>query len=334
VILLDRTQLGPGEACLAQLLLQAPVLVLRGDRFILRQFSPVNTIGGGVVLDNQAKRHSKKQPANLGLLNAFEGGSSEEILAKLCDEGDKELTLEQIVSRTGWLSVEVEDAGDKLAQAGKVKILRRPGEGGFLVMSAAELAACVRQMKEEVEKFHTANPLSRGISKEELRARVSRRSREGAVFGAALEELVSRGELELSGDVVKRGGREIQLSAEEARAKEQIEQAFAEAGLTVPPVKDVLGRLAVEDKRAQKILQILFRERVLVKVAEDLIFHETGIGKLRGMLFEYKQKKGARLTIAAFKELSGVSRKYAIPLLEYLDRERVTRRVGDERLIL
>jgi selenocysteine-specific elongation factor len=188
-------------------------------------------------------------------------------------------------------------------------------------------------VKAEVEKSHAANPLAPGISKEELRERVTRRAEEGAVFRAALEGLVAAGELVQAGDLVKRAGREIELTQEEARAKEQIEQAFARAGLATPPVKDVLGKLAVDGKRAQKILLILLREQVLVRVTEELIFHRTAIAELRRKLAEYKKKNGERLPIAAFKELSGVSRKYAIPLLEYLDRERVTRRVGDARVI-
>ena len=144
---------------------------------------------------------------------------------------------------------------------------------------------------------------------------------------------MAAGELAQAGDLVKRAGREIELTPEEARAKGQIEEAFARAGLTVPPVKEVLSKLAVDGKRAQKILLMLLRERVLVKVTEDLIFHRTAMEALRGKLTEYKKKNGERLPIAAFKELSGVSRKYAIPLLEFLDRERVTRRVGDERVI-
>ncbi len=104
--------------------------------------------------------------------------------------------------------------------------------------------------------------------------------------------------------------------------------------LAVPPVKEVLAKLSVEERRAQKILQLLLREQVLVKVAEDLLFHRAAIAQLRELLSGYKKQKGERLPIAAFKELTGISRKYAIPLLEYLDRERVTRRVGDERVIL
>lgn len=166
-----------------------------------------------------------------------------------------------------------------------------------------------------------------------MRERVARRAGEAAAFRAALEDLVAARDLTQTGDLIKRAGREITLTPDEARAKEQIEQAFARAGLTAPSVKDVLASLAVEGKRAQKILQILLRERVLIKVTEELVFHCAAMQELRGKLAEYKEKNGEHLPIAAFKELSGVSRKYAIPLLEYLDRERVTRRVGDARVI-
>jgi selenocysteine-specific elongation factor len=201
------------------------------------------------------------------------------------------------------------------------------------VVSTEELKALALAVKTEVEKWHVANPLAPGISKEELRERVTRRKDEAVVFRAALEDLVAASELAMAGDLVKRAGREIELTPEESRAKQQIEQVFVRAGLAVPSVKDVLDKLTVEAKRAHKILQILLRERALIKVSDDLIFHRAAIEELRGKLAAYKQKNGEKLPIAAFKELSGVSRKYAIPLLEYLDRERVTRRVGDERVI-
>jgi len=134
--------------------------------------------------------------------------------------------------------------------------------------------------------------------------------------------------------MVKRAGQEITLLPEEARAKEQIEAAFSAAGLKVPSLEEVLAKLPVEKGRAQKLLQMLLREQKLVKVTEGLVFHRAALDALRGMLEGYKKAKGSRLPIGAFKDLTGVTRKYAIPLLEYLDRERVTRRVGDERAIL
>jgi len=133
---------------------------------------------------------------------------------------------------------------------------------------------------------------------------------------------------------VKRPGAQISLTAEEARAKEQIEKAFASAGLAVPTVKEVLGQLTIESRRAEKILQILLRERVVIRVSPELIFHAAALDKLPELLKGYKKAKGERIGVPAFKEITGVTRKYAIPLLEYLDRQRMTRRVGDERVIL
>src|SRR4029077_1705177 len=153
------------------------------------------------------------------------------------------------------------------------------------------------------------------------------------VFQAALDDLVRTKVVSVSGDLVQRAGREIALSADEARAKDLIEKEFERAGLTVPSFAAVLEKLPVEPGRAQKILQILLREKVLVKVADDLVFHRSAVARLREVLAQYRKERGEKLPIPAFKGLTGVTRKYAIPLLEYLDREHVTRRVGDDRVI-
>ena len=133
---------------------------------------------------------------------------------------------------------------------------------------------------------------------------------------------------------MKRAGSEVTLQPEEAKAKDQIEAAFAAAGLEAPSVKEVLARLAIETKRAERLLQILLRGKNLVRVSPELIFHRQALAQLKQRLASYKKSKGERISVPAFKDLAGVTRKYAIPLLEYLDRERVTRRAGDERVIL
>ena len=122
------------------------------------------------------------------------------------------------------------------------------------------------------------------------------------------------------------------MKDEEADSKRLIEQAFAAAGLKVPALKDVLASLKVDRVRAQQIVTLLLRERVLLKLSEELVFHRDALERLRQQVAEYK-KISPRIDVAKFKELTGVSRKYAIPLLEYLDREHVTRRVGDVREI-
>jgi len=184
-----------------------------------------------------------------------------------------------------------------------------------------------------VERFQKENPLLPGILREDLRTSLGKRVR-SETFRAALEELAAEKKLDAQGELVKKTGSEIALLPEEAKAKEQIEAAFALASLAVPSVKEVLAKLTVESKRAEKLLQILLRDKHLVRVSPELIFHRQALAQLKEQLSVYKKAKGDRINVPAFKELTGITRKYAIPLLEYLDRERVTRRAGDERVIL
>jgi len=192
---------------------------------------------------------------------------------------------------------------------------------------------------EQLEQFHAANPLAPGMTKEDLRGRLALRAGEREslpsppLFKAVLQWLGAQGKLELRGETVVLAGREIQLSAEEAAAKEQISRAFERAGLAVPSAKEVLGRLLIDRARAEKILQILRKEGMLVRIADDLIFHRAALEKLREILARRKEQSN-RINVSIFKELTGLTRKYAIPLLEYLDRERLSRRDGDERVIL
>jgi selenocysteine-specific elongation factor len=330
VVLLEGKELRPGHSALAQLRLDAPVLVLPGDRFILRQFSPVVTIGGGVVLENLAPRHKQRDSGVIGYLTTLERGTRAEILAAMAARAPDSLDVARIIGRTGWLESEILEAAAQLNAAGKLRVLTQQP----LAIAAAETVARVAaQAFSAMEVFHRANPLMEGMSKEDLRVRAAPKA-SAELFRAALDDLAAAGKLTVAGDLARRAGREIALQPEEARAKEQIAGEFARAGLTVPSVKEVLARLSVEARRAQKILQILLREKVLVKVSGDLVFHREAIDRLRQLLADYKKQKGERLAIAAFKEMTGISRKYAIPLLEYLDRENVTRRVGDERVIL
>ena len=330
VILLGRTELAPGDSAFAQLRLNDPVLILPGDRFILRQFSPVVTIGGGVALDVLAERHRFRDASVIPFLETLERGDRADILSGLADVSPRGLKLTQIISRTGWLEEEVIEPARLLAQQGKLRIV---SEKPLIIVSSELLANCRSRIRTEVEAFHHDHPLLEGIPKEDLRARTA----SGVfpeVFDDALGQLATENWLTLSGDTVKRAGRSIPLQPDEALAKQKIEDAFARNGLTVPSVKEVLAGLPVETHRAEKIFQLLLREQILVKVADDLVFHRDALARLRQLLANYKERSGDRLPIAAFKDLTGVTRKYAIPLLEYLDRTRITRRLGDERVIL
>src|SRR5580704_9413163 len=329
IFIFGQSELAPGQNALAQMRLHDQVLVLPGDRFIVRQFSPVTTIGGGTVLDALARRPMVRDTGRVAFLETLERGDRVEILAAMAERALGGIGFQDIAARTAWLDDEIREVARKLTASGRVKNIAEP----LILIPAKAFEEARQKIAARVERFHKENSLLPGISREDLRSSLGRRVR-AETFRAALEELAAQKKLELQGELVKRTGSSIHLDPDETRAKEQIEAAFAGAGLTVPAVKEVLGTLPVEAQRAEKILQMLLRDKNLVRITPELIFHRDALAHLKQRLFTYKKTKGERISVPIFKELTGISRKYAIPLLEYLDRERVTRRAGDERVIL
>ena len=330
VNLLDANQLAPGGTAVAQLRFDAPTVVLPSDRFIIRQFSPVITVGGGIVLDALAPRHKKSEDGVTQFLATLESGNHQEVLRAIIATDASGADLAQLVARTGWLEREVRGSARKLADEKQIKLV---SEQPWIAISSEAMSALLLTLEREVNDFHAANPLVPGIASQELRGRIARRLRP-EVFRAALDEIVRQGRITIAGDTVQRAKREISLSEQESKAKEQIAREFERAGLAAPAVTEVLSRVAVDSARARTLLQLLIREKTLVKVTEEMIFHSTALARLTSLLAGYKRAHGERLPIAAFKELAGISRKHAIPLLEYMDRVRLTRRAGDERVIL
>ena len=330
VALFGGKQLRPGDSDLVHFRLRDPLPLLPGDCFIVREFSPVITIGGGVVLDAHARRPRAKDVTRPEFLRVLESGNRNQILNWMTERSLFGLEIAEIRARTGWSDQVITETAESTVSSGQlVQVATEP----LFLIDRARFEVLRTRILEQVEKFHKGNPLSPGLPREELRAALGRRIHT-AVFRSALEQLAAEKKLDLSGDLLRRAGSVIELLPEEAKAKQQIEAAFDSAGLAVPSVKEVLAQLSVEAKHAEKLLQILLRERSLIRVTPELIFHQRALHELKARLASHKKAKGERISVPAFKELTGITRKYAIPLLEYLDRERVTRRAGDERVIL
>jgi len=324
VRLLDSKQLPAGAQGYAQLQLSEAVVLIPGDHFIIRQFSPAMTIGGGVVLDAMPLRKTTSK-ARLEFLKIVEAGDLESaVLARVARRAQEGMSVAQLTIETGTRSRDLEPLITQLVSSGA--LFRR----GALLLDSLVLQELTNKMKELVFDFHTKNPLVAGISKESLReqARLS-----AEVFDVALSVGTAKNVLSITSDLVHLPGRGIVMKDEEAESRKIIEQAFASAGLKVPALKDVLGGLKIDKSRAQKIVTLLLREKLLIKVSDELVFHRNALDQLRSVLAAQKAKT-PKIDVARFKVLAGVSRKYAIPLLEYLDRERVTKRVGNERIIL
>jgi selenocysteine-specific elongation factor len=315
-------QLSPGEDAFVRLRLPEPALLLPGDRFIIRQFSPVITIGGGVVLDAAPVPRASGQ---IDFLKVLDGGDAGAILnARIARPGNHGITLSQLVAETGWSKKIIED---RLAGALDQKHVVRIGER---LVDTTAMSVFQELIVQSVEDFQKKNPLAGGAAKEELRERTGAINE---IFDAALDRLLRERKLELTGDLLRLPGQGVLMKDEEAESKRQIEAAFADAGLQVPALREVLAGLKIDRVRAQKIVTLLLRDKVLIKVSDELVFHRKVLDKLRQGIATYKAKS-TKIDVAAFKDLTGVTRKYAIPLLEYLDRERVTKRVGDAREIL
>jgi selenocysteine-specific elongation factor len=314
-------QLKPGDETYAQLRLAKPMLLLPGDRFIVRQFSPVITIGGGMVLDAFPLTRRQHAEDALAFLQTMREGSPEQVLAARVDRrGAMGLHLNDLA---GEMNIRREEAADLAREAGLVRCHQ-------MLISLDAFAKAKTDTLLALKKFHDANPLVAGMSKEELRDRVNLGSE---VFYGVLGNLAEEKKLEVRGEIVHLQGRGVVMKDEEVESKKIIEHAFASAGLKVPSMKEILAGLKVDKVRAQKIVTLLLRDKVLIKISEELVFHQSALAELRNKIAVLKTTT-PKIDVVRFKDMTGVSRKYAIPLLEYLDRERVTRRVGDERVIL
>ncbi len=315
-------QLAPGSQAFARLKLPEAALLLPGDRFIIRQFSPVVTIGGGVVLDSVL---IPRMPELENFLQILATGAPEPMLrARIARRGPMGIAMSRLIAETGWTRNLLEA---RLAQTLKEGRVLRIGD---LFVDASAMARLQQAIVSAVQGFHRKNSLVSGIAKEALREQVNAPSE---VFSRALDLLVREKKIEVAGDVVRLPGHGVVMKDEEAESKKKIEDAFAVAGLKVPALHEVIAGLKVDKIRAQKIVTLLLRDKLLVKISEELVFHGSALAELRRLVAAQKAKS-PKMDVAKFKELTGVSRKYAIPLLEYLDRERVTRRVGDAREIL
>jgi selenocysteine-specific elongation factor len=296
----------PGTRAHVRFLLREPLLILPGDRFIVRMFSPVVTIGGGVVLDIAAPLRSRRAQLDQRL-GKLEHAAPAERIALLVSESKYGMSASDLIARTGLLRSEI-GAADWLTDP---------------MWETRKIAA----IRSALTQFHRANPLQSGLAKEELRSR----ELPGAPAQLLDKLLAGVKDITVEGDLVRLASHRVALKQDEEAAVAKVEESFRIGGLAVPSTSEVLAKSGVDPARARTLLQILLRNRKLVRAGDDLIFHASALDQLRALL---AARKGARFTVADFKEWTGVSRKYAIPLLEFLDREHVTRREGDSRIVI
>jgi selenocysteine-specific elongation factor len=347
-VLEESGEIEPVGSGFVQLRLEAPVVALPGEHFIIRSYSPSVTIAGGRVLDGMAAKHRGREAgvAHERLERLMTAGAGQSFALFVEIAGEQGLRRADVAARTGWTNEFLEDAakeavkGYGVVEAEGVYI----GLNGFEHISGAALA--------DVEEHHRREPLSRGLPRETLRERVFSR---GApeIFRTVMAHLEKLGALVSEKEVVRASAHKLSLTPADLALRDRLEEVYKTAALEPPTLDEAFGRAGsgggggagggASSGRAQaareherKVFQLLLDAGALVRVAPDLYFHSEALGLLTKRLREYGERHAPErlIDVPAFKEVAGVTRKYAIPLLEYFDRERVTRRAGDKRVIL
>jgi len=325
-------EIAPGAKDLVQLRLEAPVAAIPGERFIVRSYSPQSTIAGGEILDTFPKKHRKRE---LGVVREFLQGlirSGEARHAKvqlvLGSAGTGGLTFADLQAKTGWRRETLEDAlsGNGIATAGNYYLTAEAFEG----LKSQTIA--------EIEAHHKREPLAKGIGGELLREKVFAHLADD-IFKEVITTLENAAKVAREGETIRIASHGVELAGDDKQIHVRLRKIYADARFEVPKMEDALEQAAtgtkLQKQNARKIFQLLLDGGELLKISEDFYFTRGAIDDLVDKMKTFAAGTPDRLIdVPKFKEIAGISRKYAIPLLEYFDRERVTRRAGDKRLIL
>jgi selenocysteine-specific elongation factor len=330
-----------GRSAYVRLRFEAPAVLSRGDRFILRAYSPPVTIGGGEVLDPHPDRGPIRTAAALERFRRLDPAAPQSdgaharlpaldraVETMVTERGRAGLSATSLVARAGVQPAAVPSLVDRLA-AGKLAT-----RAGNTLVSPAVLDQLSRDVLRLLGDHHRAEPLSPGLPREEVRERAFAKAGEG-VFERVMADLAAARTV-TGRDRLALASHRVALSEEEERARAAIERSLRDAGLKPPDLSALAADCGLSPAVVDRVTHLLVRQKTLVKL-DTLLFHAEALEQLKREVSTLKAGAGAapaKIDVATFKERYGVSRKFAIPLLEYLDRERITRRVGDARVVI
>jgi len=326
VLLLDRQELTPGQSAFARFRLEAPLVAMPDDRFVVRSYSPMVTIGGGTLLDIAPPRFKRKGPALIAHLTLLREGRPEMVVEEhVRHAGGGGVRLAALSGRVPFGPERLRALLDALQSAGKVAAIDRDW---FVHPESLERLRGL--VTETLAQFHRAVPLRPGMSREELRGRAG--AADERVFGHLLSALEGEGTVKAERDKVRLATHEVRLTPEQQKVVDRVEAEFLGAAAAPPSPEEAMARAGQPGDEEHELFQVLVEARKLVRVKESLFFHASALesiqDKLVAMLRERKE-----IGPADIKDLLGISRKYAIPLLEFFDGRRITARVGERRVL-
>jgi selenocysteine-specific elongation factor len=334
-VLNEAGEIAPGEKDFVQLRTETFIVTIPQERFIIRSYSPQMTIAGGRVLDNAAAKHRRKDAAGIRryLQNLIEtNDKAAQIKLYLETANENGALLADLQARTGW-------RGEILREAIAANIEKKSivaAESFFVARTPFENLKT--KTLTEIENFHKKEPLARGILRETLREKIFAHLTP-EIFRSVLTNLENEKRIAAEKDIVRAASHNLELSGDEKTLRERLENIYKKARLEVPKLEEALNEAVKNTKSsretARKVFQLLLNSGEIVKITDEFYFSKTEIDDLIKKIKDDAAHSSDKLIdVAKFKTIAGISRKYAIPLLEYFDRERITRRAGDQRLIL
>jgi len=327
LVLLDREELLPGDTCVAQIRLDSPVALVKDDRYVIRSYSPIRTIGGGQVLNPLPGKHKRFKPEIIEGLSGLAEKTPEEIIAYHLRQSEHQgVSFNDLKIMANVPEKQLENTMQNLLSKRNVILVDKENrifihEDSFDNLKQSTIS--------HLENYHTANPLRAGMPKEELKSKYP--DLVGPkLFNLVFNQLAKDTEIIQEGETVRLAEHKISLQVDQADARKKILSTYSSSGLTPPYFKELAKSLAMETGQARDVLKLLMNEGLLVKVKEDLYFHKEAMEGFKKKLIDFLTAN-EEITTPQLKDMAGVSRKYLIPLIEYFDAKNVTIRVGDVR---
>jgi selenocysteine-specific elongation factor len=327
LVLLDRDELPPGEDTVAQIRLDSPTAVVKDDRFVLRSFSPVRTIAGGQILNPVPRKHKRFRPEVTDALGNLPNLSPDELIAYyVAEAGYKGASFADLKVMTNISEKNLDGSLQNLLSKKDIVLIDKETR---IYLHQSGIEALKNEMVEFIDLYHKTNPLKAGMPKEELKSKLPA-FLNPKLFVLIINQMTKDKKIAVEEDMVRLEGHKISLGEDQSGIKMKIIKAFKESGLTPPYLKDLTQELKIEPAKAKDVFMLLVDEGVLLKIKEDLYYHADNITDIRNRMVEFLRENG-EMTTPQFKDMTGASRKFLIPLLEYFDSKNVTIRIGDIR---
>jgi selenocysteine-specific elongation factor len=327
LVLMDREELQPGEETVAQVRLDAPVTILKDDRYVLRSYSPVRTIGGGRILTPVARKHKGVDTeAAQEIETLVDGNPTELIDYHVRAAYYKGAPFAELLVLTNLSEKKLDTALQPLLSGKSVSLIDKAAR---IYIHREVLETLEKRALDHLDRYHQANPLKDGMPKEELKSKVPPVVSD-RLFHLMLGELTRKDAVVVKGDLVRHRDHTVTLGIDQADIREKILAAYEKGGFTPPYFKEVAASLEMPPAQAKDVLSLLIGEKKVVKVKEDLCFSADAMADIESKLVAFLKQNG-EISMPQFKELTGTSRKYSVPLMEYFDSNNLTLRIGDVR---